>query len=66
MSASEIPVLYEITVRGRRKQSKSWLKEREIQQISASCQVIILVLQLFASATFQGHPSEKLDWEKSF
>lgn len=34
MSVSEIPMLYEITVRGRRKQSKSWLRERDSANIS--------------------------------
>lgn len=35
-------------------------------QPTASCQLMVLVLQLFASARYQGHPSEKLAGEHSF
>lgn len=35
-------------------------------QPTASCQLMVLVLQLFASARFQGHPSEKLAGKQSF
>lgn len=31
-TVSEIPMLYEIIVRGRRKQNRSWLRERLIKQ----------------------------------
>lgn len=34
--------------------------------VTASCRGVVLVLPLFASAKFQGQPSEKLAGEKSF
>lgn len=47
------------------RKTKQELAQSEIQHKTASCQMIILVLHLFASAKFQGHPSEKLAEKKS-
>jgi len=62
-AVSQIPMLYEIIIE--REENKTGAGS-EIQQTTASCQIIISVLHLFTSAKFQGHPSEKLAGEKSF